>query len=45
VALETRAFGGKASSWLDAMAGARRLIDRSVDAGLNLADTADAYST
>jgi aryl-alcohol dehydrogenase-like predicted oxidoreductase len=47
VALETRAFGGKASSdsWLDAMAGAGRLIDRSVDAGVNLADTADAYST
>jgi aryl-alcohol dehydrogenase-like predicted oxidoreductase len=45
--LGTATFGGKGglSVWGDTdVAGARRLIDSCVDAGVNLIDTADAYS-
>ncbi len=47
LALGTATFGGKGglAAWGDTdVAGARRLIDTCVDAGVNLIDTADAYS-
>jgi aryl-alcohol dehydrogenase-like predicted oxidoreductase len=48
LALGTATFGGKGKLGLwgsTDVAGARRLIDRCVDAGVNLVDTADAYSS
>ncbi len=48
LALGTATFGGKGALGLwgaTDVAGARRLIDRCVDAGVNLVDTADAYSS
>jgi aryl-alcohol dehydrogenase-like predicted oxidoreductase len=47
LALGTATFGGRGAlgMWGDTdVAGARRLIDRCVDAGVNLIDSADAYS-
>ena len=48
LALGTATFGGKGALGLwgsTDVAGARRLIDRCVGAGVNLVDTADAYSS
>jgi aryl-alcohol dehydrogenase-like predicted oxidoreductase len=48
ITLGTATFGGRGdlAAWGNTdVAGARRLLDRCEDAGVNLVDTADAYST